>query len=456
MGKHKHNITKKAHRRSSSKIRRSSASTTNKKILMSRRRISASTANKKFQVSNLRTSRRHNKPLFKRSTSLRQPRVTLNEYNALVNLGNTKLPLFNVNRSTEMAYTNMYDYLFPKLREEQINAGIIEHNWKFIIIVLEKNTNTNEYILSAHYSLHNTEALPTGTQPISNDIVLMDGILHHLSKVIKDASLGSYIKYLLDEGKKVKITLDLFVGRTLSHAGFHKDTREHTGFYTALTFNMKMGDKIPGPEMTHYNAMCPINERDGNMINYKRKVVRPVIHGPYGTVGFNDMLLVHSTPFTHQAEQVLLNANGIPTTIFNVPVPFSIPQGYDEILAANPNISTIPDHFNIKEMSIEPSFYRIPYYPANAERPSFIRCRFEALNDTENVDFLLERDNEARTSYGVMNFSESEFIAMIKPNKPIRNVLRGANINVDKYADLSPDMLNKYFEQTCELVENMG
>lgn len=384
-------------------------------------------------------------------------------YTANITLGRrVKFPLFNVNKARTENNINLYTYLFSELKKEQILVGTQDKNWQFIEIMLRKDVSTNYYFLTVNSPFHNVdetlEIMPTGNRPLAPDNVLLQNIILHMFNMIKNANMGSYIKHLLDSNKKVRVTMDYYVGRETSHSGFHKDTRERFGFYTTLTFDMGAKEIIPGPEITHYNVLCPHNYTP-EAVNYKRQVVRPIIRGPFGTIGFNDLVLLHSTPYTETAENVL-DANEMPTTIFNVPIPFNLYPGYDVIDASdiNSELRQNPKYTETRHVSIKPSIHRTKYSTTATQRPTFIRCWFETFNiDSSNhLDYVWAHRAENPLSYGYLYYDETAFVAAMKPEHSVRNILKNEHINIENYEDLSPDKLNKIFEQTCELVENMG
>lgn len=371
-----------------------------------------------------------NNPMLKHISDKKNKRI----YNAHINVAGINLPLLHVNKSDKSACDNIYEML-----NKQFNSMQVDMQWQFFDLVFIKRNDTYYIQLLSPYIKDTSKALGqdayVGTHPIPNDTKLLNNLEIFVQKMIKDANLGEYIKFILDNNNIVRIYLDYYVGRPYTRSAFHKDTRFGHGFYTCLTFDIPNYEYVLGPELTHYNVFCGI--RDENM---QRQVFRPKIYGSYGQIGFNDPILIHSTPYTDVAER--------DENIFNVNIPVEILASYYEIEQHKSNRVAYTN-----SMRILPSRHRTLNKPKQANRPNFIRARFEMYQDLETLNRMIY-GNESLEIYKTIEMNNDKFQETFSPSN-VKNIVSDSPEFTD-ISHLNPAYLNTLFEAVCERAENAG
>jgi hypothetical protein len=217
---------------------------------------------------------------------------TENVYNYRAGFDDVNYPILNVNYEYKEYNIARYAELFSNLHKLHNRVEATDKNWQFVCIVIQSNGENYEYVA---YKPYYTNLSETGSRYLYNyeyNNELSELINYHISNVIYNANLGGYIREYLDKGEAVNISLDYYVGRTLGNAGWHTDTRRENSLYTNLTYNNQAD--ILGPEIAYYDNQC--------MPFLNRTVFRPRINYPYGSAGFNDNIIIHSTPYTSEAE----------------------------------------------------------------------------------------------------------------------------------------------------------
>jgi hypothetical protein len=214
-------------------------------------------------------------------------------YNYRAGFDSVNYPIINVNYEYKEDNKAFYIKLFSNLHELYTRVGATDKNWQFVCIVIRKNRNNYQYMAFKPYY---TNFSQSGSRYLDNDEYnnkLSELINYHIRNVIQNANLGGHLKDYLDRGEFVNIAMDYYIGRTISQAGWHVDTRRGNSLYTSLTYNNNTD--MLGPELAYYEDYC---SRENI-----HTVFRPIIYYPFGSVGINDNVIIHSTPYTKEMEE---------------------------------------------------------------------------------------------------------------------------------------------------------
>ncbi len=377
----------------------------------------------------------------------KQQRINRKIYNACINVSGINVPLFHVNNANTQQHRDLYSNIFAKLNTYYQMCSQPNENWQFIEYYFYLNEDGKYCIqIASPFVEGHQQTLKTGLQPLPHDITLITELEQHIEKIIGDSNLGAYIKTLIENKYIVRIAMDFYTGRPISKNLFHKDTREGVGFYACLTFDIDETQRIPGPELTHYNIYC--ENKDALM---KRQVIRPILYGAYAQIGFNDPILIHSTPYSGTAE----DENGLFDDNYFIPV--EILPSYVEL-----------EHYGVSErakygsMRVKSSKNRIRYEPTSNTRPDFLRCWFESFSPTEQgtldttiINKFIYGNSTSNKVYSIVCYDSDGINFILKPNTHVKNITEYAPY-ITSLENLQPSHLNNIFEEVCERVDNMG
>lgn len=395
------------------------------------------------------------------------PVSEVEKYNYRAGFDTLNYPIMNVNYESDTSSQRMYRDFFEELDGLYERVGASGRNWQFVSIVIQKIGDKYFFIPYVPYYVALSEA-NNAIMPLMPGMYnqLRTKINNHITNIVSNANLGKHIKEYLDNGEFIHISLDYYVARDLGQAGFHIDTRRGNSVYTHLIYNNDRD--ILGPELASFSEECAYGPDDQPV-----SVFRPVVHFPYGSAGFNDNVIIHSTPYSNDAEyerglftdfqnasilpsvvelkkiRKIAEKNGVsiekaaedygynlfgfrfgPATVKSVQLPLLVPS---------PSRASIPN----KDLGIKIGDRYV--------RPSFIRCHMTHHTKFGEVEALFGDPNQNRY---IMEHRLADFSEL--PSEMLGEVTENRVVDVMVTEEMSVVEINELLKGSCIRRENRG